>query len=199
MGQGGDPEQRRRSFEERMAAMTPDERKAFEERMRARGMDPNNPSSGGRGGQGRSQGEGQGGMRGGGQPGERVGSGFPGLDRANAAANPGAARTGPAQTVDQLFGPLPTVESQGRAWLYKDGKLESIRLRLGITDGTYTELLSGELQAGQELVTAVVTPAMAAAAATRSPLMPGGPGMPGMGGQRGGGPGGGMPSGGGRR
>jgi hypothetical protein len=67
-------------------------------------------------------------------------------------------------------------------------------VRLGITDGTYTELLSGELQAGQELVTAVVTPAQAAAAATRSPLMPGGPGggrpgqgFPQQGGQRGGG------------
>jgi putative ABC transport system ATP-binding protein len=54
--------------------------------------------------------------------------------------------------------------------------------------------LSGELQAGQELVTAVVTPAQAAAAATRSPLMPGGPGggrpgqgFPQQGGQRGGG------------
>jgi len=77
-------------------------------------------------------------------------------------------------------------------WLDANGQLKSVRVRLGITDGTYTELLSGELQPGQELVTAVVTPAQAAAAATRSPLMPGGPGgrggfpQPG-GGQRGGG------------
>jgi hypothetical protein len=73
-------------------------------------------------------------------------------------------------------------------WLDANGQLKSVRVRLGITDGTYTELLSGELQAGQELVTAVITPAQAAAAATRSPLMPGGPG--------GGRPGQGFPSGG---
>ena len=198
-GQNADPEARRQAMQERLAKMTPEERAQFEERMRARGMDPNNPTCGqGQGrGQGRAQGgEPQSGMRGGGQPGERVGSGFPGLDRANAAANPAAAKAGaPAQTIDQLFGPLPVTESQGRAWVYANGQIKSIRLRLGITDGTYTELLSGEIQAGQELVTAIVTPAMAAAA--RSPLMPQG-GMPGMGGQRGG-PGGGPGGGGGGR
>jgi multidrug efflux pump subunit AcrA (membrane-fusion protein) len=97
-----------------------------------------------------------------------------------------------AQTIDQLFGPLPVTESSGRVWLDANGQLKSVRVRLGITDGTYTELLSGELQPGQELVTAVVTPAQAAAASTRSPLMPGGPGGRGGfpqqgGGQRGGG------------
>ena len=192
-GQTSDPEARRKAFQERMANMTPEERAQYEERMRARGMDPNNPTFGQ--GQGQGQGRGQGGapsgMRGGGQPGERVGSGFPGLDRANAAANPGAAMTGAAaQTIDQLFGPLPVTETQGRAWIYANGQIKSVRLRLGISDGTFYELLSGEIQAGQELVTAIITPAMAAASATRSPLMPQS-GMPGMGGQRGGMPGGG--------
>ncbi|MFO7693881.1 MAG: efflux RND transporter periplasmic adaptor subunit [Vicinamibacterales bacterium] len=87
-----------------------------------------------------------------------------------------------AQTIDQLFGPLPVAETQGRVWVDANGQLKPVRVRLGISDGTYTELLSGELQAGQELVTAVVTPAQAAAAATRSPLMPAGRGgMPGGG------------------
>jgi len=91
-----------------------------------------------------------------------------------------------AQTIDQLFGPLPTTETTGRVWLNANNQLKSVRLRLGITDGTYTELLSGELAVGQEVVTGVTTPAQAAAAATRSPLMPGGPG-----GRGGGRPGGG--------
>ena len=198
-GQNSDPEARRKAFQERLAAMSPEERAQFEERMRARGQDPNNPTFGqGRGAQGqdRGQNETQSGMRGGGQPGQRVGSGFPGLDRANAAANPGANRGGEPQTIDQLFGPLPVTDTQGRAWVYANGQIKSVRLRLGITDGTYTELLSGEIQPSQELVTAIVTPAMAAAAATRSPLMPQG-GMPGMGGGQRGGPGG-MPGGGGR-
>jgi hypothetical protein len=178
-GQGGgfqnmDPEERRRRFQERLAAMTPEERTQFEARMRERGMDPNNPGGGGRGGFG---------------PGGQSASGAMGRPAPSSALNrPGA------QTIDQLFGPLPVTESSGRVWVDANGQLKSVRERLGITDGTYTELLSGELQPGQELVTAVVTPAQAAAAATRSPLMPGGPGgrppgqgMPG-GGQRGGGP-----------
>ena len=52
----------------------------------------------------------------------------------------------PAQTIDALFAPLPTVESPGRAWLYVDKQLKPVSLRLGITDGTNTELSSGELQ-----------------------------------------------------
>jgi hypothetical protein len=175
---GGDPEQRRRSFQERMATMTPEERAQFEARMRERGLDPATMTGGAPRGEGRGQ-------RG------PAASGMPGMGRpaGDAAATPNRAG---AQTIDQLFGPLPVTESSGRVWLHVNGQLKMVRVRLGITDGTYTELLTGELQAGQELVTAVVTPAQAAAASTRSPLMPGGPGrpgqgpMPGGGGQRGG-------------
>ena len=62
-----------------------------------------------------------------------------------------------ATTIDALFGPLPQVESRGRAWLYIDKKLKPINLRLGVSDGTFTEILSGEVQQGQEVVTAMVT------------------------------------------
>ena len=75
----------------------------------------------------------------------------------------GAAQTG--ETIDALFAPLPTVESQGRAWVYMDKQLKPVRLRLGITDGTNTELLSGELQPNMEVVTGVTVPA-----AQRAPL-----------------------------
>jgi hypothetical protein len=51
--------------------------------------------------------------------------------------------------------------------MYVGGQLKSVQLRLGITDGTWTELLGEELKEGQELVTNIVTPAMAAAAAAR--------------------------------
>ena len=184
---GGDPEQRRRSFQERMANMTPEERAQFEARMRERGIDPATMTGGTPGGR---DGSGQRDASGAGQRGP-VTSGIPGMGRptGQAAATPNRAG---AQTIDQLFGPLPVTESSGRVWLHVNGQLKMVRVRLGITDGTYTELLTGELQAGQELVTSIVTPAQAAAASTRSPLMPGGPGRPGQGnpmqggGQRGG-------------
>jgi HlyD family secretion protein len=60
-----------------------------------------------------------------------------------------------AQTIDALFAPLSPVESRGRAWLFIDHQLKPVNLRLGITDGQNTELLSTELQQGMEVVTGV--------------------------------------------
>ena len=48
--------------------------------------------------------------------------------------------------------------STGRVfvWVPSEKKLKLVQVRLGITDQQYTELLSGELQPGMELVTAVM-------------------------------------------
>jgi hypothetical protein len=71
------------------------------------------------------------------------------------AAAKGKPPTQSAQTIDALFAPLPAVESRGRAWIFVDHQLKPVTLRLGITDGTNTELLSGELQPPMEVVTGV--------------------------------------------
>jgi len=100
---------------------------------------------------------------------------------------------GGATTVDSLFGPLPTVETRGTVWVFVDKQLKPVRLRLGTSDGTSTEVLDGsELQAGAEVVTAVTlpttgTPAASAAGATSNPLMGPQRGAPGRGGPQGGG------------
>jgi HlyD family secretion protein len=103
-----------------------------------------------------------------------------------ASAKPaGKSKTAPggAQTIDALFAPLPSVESRGRAWLFMDHQLKPVSLRLGISDGTNTELLSGELQQNMEVVTGVtgLTATRATpAAGAGNPLMPaGGRGGPG--------------------
>jgi HlyD family secretion protein len=204
------PEERRKRMEERMAAMTPEERTAFEERMAARAQ--------GRGGFGGGEGGGFGGGRGGGR-GEFAGGqgggrgGAPGgqsaggnnRQAANAQAPARDARLGRvasapsitsgATTIDSLFGPLPTVESRGRAWLYINKQLKPVSLRLGISDGTNTEVLEGNgLDAGTEVVTNVILEQPTTATGTgnaNNPLMGpqrgrGGPGGPG-GGQGGGG------------
>ncbi len=96
-----------------------------------------------------------------------------------------------AQTIDALFAPLPSVESRGRAWLFIDHQMKPVNLRLGISDGTNTELLSTELQPNLEVVTGVTglgtTRTVPGAAGTGNPLMPGGrpPGGFGGGGGRG--------------
>ena len=80
---------------------------------------------------------------------QRVRSRQPHGDRRAAAARQAEVRrAAPAQTIDALFAPLPTVETRGRVWLFMDKQLKPVNLRLGITDGTNTELLSGELQHG---------------------------------------------------
>ena len=99
-----------------------------------------------------------------------------------------------ASTIDSLFGPLPTVETRQRAWLYVNKQLKPVMLRLGISDGTYTEILEPtELQPNTEVVTNVVT-------GLESTQRPAGQnnGNPLMGPQRGPGPGGGGGRGGGR-
>jgi hypothetical protein len=98
-----------------------------------------------------------------------------------------------AQTIDALFAPLPVVESRGRAWLFANGELKPVSLRLGISDGTTTELLNEELQEGMEVVTGVTGLAPTRGGFPQggagNPLMPGGRGGPG-GGRGPGGPGG---------
>ena len=157
---GGDPAARL----ERFKAMTPDEQKQFIDRMKSNGRDT---------------------------------SAFEALvAKAPAGKKPGAAarsalptpKYGAVQsgeTIDALFAPLPVVETRGRAWLYMDKQLKPVNLRLGITDGTNTELLSGELQQGMELVTSIllgsVRPTTTPAAGAGNPLMPSQRGGPGRG------------------
>jgi HlyD family secretion protein len=80
---------------------------------------------------------------------------------------------GDAKTIDSLFGPLPPTETRGRVWLFAAGQLKPVNVRLGISDGSYTELLSSELQPGAEVVTAVTVANGTAPETTtgRSPLM----------------------------
>jgi len=100
------------------------------------------------------------------------------FEKATAPAAKGKAKTeSPAQTastIDALFAPLPTVERPGRAWLYVEKQLKAVSLRTGITDGTNTEVINGDLQPGTEVVTGVVLPTAqrAAAGASGNPLLP---------------------------
>ena len=146
-GQAQTPEQteRQRRMQERMASMTPAEREAFQQRMATRGQ----------GGQ-RSGGRGAG--AGAAQPGTAVGSG--------------------AQTIDALFAPLPTVTTPGRVWVVAGEtakpQLRMLRVRTGVSDGQWTEIVEGELQEGQQVVTGVLlgsAPAQVPGTSGSNPLM----------------------------
>jgi len=159
--------ERRARLAERMQNLSPEERDARVARMRERRIDPNSAGAG-RGGVG----------------GRGVATAAPRV------ATPQAA-TGPT-TIDALFAPLPRTESVGRAWTYVNAQLQPLRLRLGITDGQFTELIAGDLQEGQEVVTNVTIAGQSTRPATTAF-----PGFGGAGGRQGF-PGGGLPGGGGR-
>ena len=202
------PEERRKRMEERMANMTPEERERFQARMKEReaqgagrggfeggpgGGQPGGDQPGFGGGRGNAGG-GPGGGRNadgnnanGGRSGRDLGRGMTGNVTAGTSITSGHA------TIDSLFGPLQMTETRGRAWLYENKQLKSVNLRLGVSDGTYSELLDGDLKEGQEVVINMVTGlepvARPGQQGTGNPLMGpqrGGPGGPG-GGNRGGG------------
>jgi hypothetical protein len=110
-----------------LQSMSPEERQQTMERMRARGFDPTGGAAS--------------------APAAKPAAPPPGM----------AARAAKATTVDALFGPLQNVETRGRVWLNVEKKLKPVPLVLGITDGQMTELIEGELEAGTEVVTNVLT------------------------------------------
>ncbi|MGE5838214.1 MAG: efflux RND transporter periplasmic adaptor subunit [Acidobacteriota bacterium] len=175
-----------------MGNLTPEQIQAFRERYGRGG------GSGGRGGAGGDRA--QGGTRG-------QGAGGRG---ANAAPNATAPQVQlNAEKIDELFEPVQRPEQRASVYTWTPSKtppeLKQVNIRLGVTDGTFSELLSDNLQIDQQVVTGVIIPQ------AQRPTQPGqsifgqpqrgGPGgmMPGGFGPGGGGPGGGGGGGGGGR
>lgn len=165
-GEGGN-RRGRGNFQERMASMTPEERERFLERMKARGFTPPTdaqPAAAPSGGRGQG----------------------PRAAQTTAAPRPSreaAAGAGGATTFDALFGPLAPTETFGQVWLNAAGKLQRVRLRLGISDGQQTELiqaLDGSVQEGTEVVTSVTIGSV-----RQTPTPAGGNAFPGLGGRQG--------------
>ena len=121
----------------------------------------------------------------------RQARGLAGAPAGRGAANTAAAAGLPAvergaTTIDALFGPLPETTSAGQVWVLESGQLAAVAVRLGLTDGTATELLGHDaapgaalpdrrLQPGTELVSYVSTPGAGApqpGGRSESPLIP---------------------------
>ena len=126
-GRGGGPgrggfgdmsDAERQQMRARMQSMSPEDRAAF---FAGRG-------GGGRGGRGGR---------------DRTGGGDAPRQRANQTdlrAVPAVERG--ATTIDALFAPLEVIETNGRVWVLDADQLRPVEVRLGVTDGTATELLA---------------------------------------------------------
>jgi HlyD family secretion protein len=64
-------------------------------------------------------------------------------------------------------------QSMGRVWTVGgDDRLEAVRVRTGLSNGTFTAILDGDLQEGTPIVTGLVATGGKAASSTSSPLIP---------------------------
>jgi HlyD family secretion protein len=60
----------------------------------------------------------------------------------------------------------------GRVWVLRDGKLQLVRVRTGVTDGAMTAIVGGELTEGDRVVTGITEPGATATSQTANPLLP---------------------------
>lgn len=144
-----------------------------------------------------------GGRGGNGQPGQggRDGRGARG-GRGQAASNttaPAADLTS-AERIDDLVPPVPTRITNGTVWTWNEEKKEltPIRVSTGISDGSFSHLVSGDVKVGQQIVSNIIVPLTAAQRqAQQQSIFGGQQGRGGFGGPQQGNFGGGQPGGGG--
>ena len=109
----------RQAMRERIQSMTPEQRAEFFAARRGQG-------GGGPGGFGGPGGRSPGGAR---RPANRnTGPAIPAVERG-------------ARTIDALFSPIQVEETAGRLWVMDGDELSPVEVRLGVTDGTATELV----------------------------------------------------------
>jgi HlyD family secretion protein len=108
--------------------------------------------------------------------GSRAGSGAAGRGGRNAARGPGGGIAGAAEGLgDGGSGGEPDRNWQAVYRLEADGRLARVRVRTGLSDGRFSQVLEGELAAGDAIVVGLAT-TKSGPAAGASPLGSGGPG-----------------------
>jgi HlyD family secretion protein len=170
-----------------MANLTPEQLQALRDRYSKGGGQ--GMQGGGRGQAGGGRGQGSAGAPGAGGRGARGG---PVPDNAKSADAPLN-----ADKIDELFKGVPKQISPASVWTWDEAKkeLKQINIRVGVSDGTFSELVSGDLPVGQQVVTNVILPQSRTTTQGNNPFLQ----QPGRGfGNPGGGPGGPGGGGGGR-
>ena len=144
----------------RFADLSPEERQKMMEQFGGRG---------GRGGDRGGDGQGRGGGFGGGS-GRRGGA-------APAAATP---EPPPLESgkIDALFQPTPIRQRPGSVWTWDEAakKLAETRVVVGLADNQFSQLISGEVKPGQQVVTSIIVPLTTAQRNAQNPLFGGGRG-----------------------
>ena len=141
------PEEREKRIQERLKTMTPEERERWQARMReggGRGRGPGQPGAATQGSAGRE----------GGRQANTSRDASRGITQ---RATAGTSVASGATTIDALFAPVVIPEYPGTVWTWADGQLRSVRIRYGVSDGTWSEVVEGDVKEGQEVVTNITT------------------------------------------
>jgi HlyD family secretion protein len=82
-----------------------------------------------------------------------------------------------AESIDELFSPLPKADARATVWKWDEAarQFTSVPVRVGVTDGQVSELIEGNLEVGDELVTNIMVTTPAAAPSTGPNPLLGGP------------------------
>jgi HlyD family secretion protein len=98
-----------------------------------------------------------------------------------------------ADKIDELYAPMQTPEQTVSVWLYDDATnaLTEKRVRIGISDGQFSQLVEGDIKVGDQVVSNIIIPAAQQAAQQQNIFNQGGGGGRGGFGGGGGGRGGG--------
>jgi HlyD family secretion protein len=65
-------------------------------------------------------------------------------------------------TIDWFFEPLPATKRSAQVWIVDNQKLVDVPIEVGITDGAWTQVLSGDVRPGEAIVSSIVVPPAAA-------------------------------------
>jgi HlyD family secretion protein len=79
--------------------------------------------------------------------------------------------------IDTMFKPAPAPRIAGLLWTMRNGKLQSVPVTVGISDGQQSELVEGAVEPGDQFVTSLTLPKKATTAAP-SPFAPSRGGQP---------------------
>lgn len=116
----------------------------------------------------------------GGFGGNAAGGNFGGGRRGGAAqtvAPPSTSSLG-AGKIDALFQPTPVRQRPGSVWTWDaaNKKLTEIRVVTGLADNQFSQLISGDVKPGQQVVTRIIVPLTTAQRNAQNPLFGGGRG-----------------------
>jgi HlyD family secretion protein len=140
------PDEREKRMQERLKNMTPEERERWQARMREGGGRDRGPGQPGAASQGaRSDG------------GRQANTSRDASRGITQRATAGTSVASGATTIDSLFAPVVIPVRPGTVWTWADNQLRSVRLRYGVSDGTWSEVVEGDVKEGQEVVTNITT------------------------------------------